>query len=177
MKNPALLIMSDTHRNRSALRAVLKWAKKHNTDTVFLGDGIDDVSQVTREIGFSLPITFVSGNGDAVDHVPYVKTLEFAGHTFFITHGHQFRVSEGLDVLVTAAKSAGADAALYGHTHIPFWEEIEGMLILNPGSVGAPRSSAGACFALIECPPNEWFKISYWSIRDGIMGKVIRELS
>ncbi len=178
MKNPSLLVISDTHGNTISLKAVLKWGKKHDVDALaFLGDGTDDISMAILETGFSAPVKIVRGNGDHTHKIPFADTLEFAGHTFFITHGHLSRVSEGLGGLVAAARSCGADAALYGHTHTPFWEEIEGILVLNPGSVGAPRSIIGTSFAVIECPPKEWFKIHYWSIRDGVGGKVIKELS
>ncbi len=177
MKNPSVLVFSDIHGDVYSLKAVFSWAKKHHIDAAFfLGDGYDDVSQAKRETGFAGSLEMVRGNGDSVHHVPYTKTLEFAGHTFFITHGHLSRVSEGFAGLIAAAKSTGADAALYGHTHIPFWEEAEGLLILNPGSIGSPRSKKGSSFAVIECPPNEWFMIRYWRIKDGIIGKTIEEL-
>jgi putative phosphoesterase len=169
--------MSDTHRNLASLRAVLAWAKKHQVDAaVFLGDGIDDFLQTERETAYIGSIAMVRGNGDYAHHIPYVNTYEFAEHKFFITHGHQQRVGESFHGLIAAAKSVGADAALYGHTHVPFWEEIDGLLVLNPGSVGAPRSRVGASFAVIECPPNEWFKIHYWGIKDGLVGKVIEKI-
>jgi putative phosphoesterase len=178
VKNPALLVMSDSHGNLASLRAVLSWGKKHQIDAaVFLGDGAYEVSQVAHETAFTGTLSMVRGNGDALYHIPLTNTVEFAGYTFLITHGHQSRVSEGLDGLVAAAHSLGADAALYGHTHVPFWEEIDGLLVLNPGSVGSPRSNKGASFAVIECPPDEWFKIQYWGIKDGVMGKVIEKLA
>jgi putative phosphoesterase len=169
--------MSDTHGNTASLKAVLLWAKKHHLDAaVFLGDGLCDVSNAVRETCFSGSLVMVRGNGDSDHQIPYNNTFEFAGHTFFITHGHQQRVSDGLDGLLAAAKSVGADAAFFGHTHIPFWEEIDSLLVLNPGSVGAPRSRKGASFAVIECPPNEWFKIHHWGIQDGVIGKTIAEI-
>lgn len=178
MENPALLVISDTHGNVSLLKTVLLWAKKHQIDTaVFLGDGADDVSLAIRKTEFTGTVTMVRGNGDFDHTIPSRYSLEFAGHTFFITHGHLYGVSEDFDRLIAAAKSSGANAALYGHTHIPFWEEIEGLLVLNPGSVGAPRSKIGPSFAVIECPPNEWFKIHYWGIKDGITGKKIEEIT
>jgi putative phosphoesterase len=177
VKNPALLVFSDTHGDVGSLKAVLTWAEKNQIDTaVFLGDGSEDVSLAVYKTGFSGTINMVRGNGDFDHSLPSADTVDFAGHTFFITHGHFSKVSTGLGSLIAAAKSAGADAALYGHTHIPFWEEIDGLLVLNPGSVGAPRSRKGASFAVIECAANEWFSIQYWSIKHGITGKTIEKL-
>jgi putative phosphoesterase len=177
VKNPALLVMSDTHGNIASLKAVLAWAKKHQIDdAAFLGDGADDISAAVRETAFSGSIAMARGNGDSHHHIPTAMTLDFAGHTFFLVHGHLHRVNDGFDSLIAAAISVDADAALYGHTHVPFWEEMSGMLVLNPGSVGAPRSRIGPSFAVIECPPNEWFVIRYWKIKDGVIGKTIEEI-
>lgn len=178
MQNPALLVLSDTHGNLSSLKAVFTWGKKHHIDKfVFLGDGAEDVSLMLRATAFPGSLVMVKGNCDYAHHLRSADTLDFAGHRFFLTHGHLHRVSDRLHGLIAAAKSVGADAALYGHTHIPFWEEIDGLLVLNPGSAGAPRTMKGASFAVIECPPNEWFKIQYWGIKDGAIRKVIKELN
>ncbi|QQO10410.1 metallophosphoesterase family protein [Breznakiella homolactica] len=179
MKTPVLQVISDTHGNIPALAAALSWGKKHRVDRLaFLGDGIGDVPLAAEQTGFNIPWTMVRGNGDFDAAVPYAETVEFAGHTFFLSHGHLSGVSNGMEILTAVAKSAGADAALFGHTHIPYWEEIEGILVLNPGSVGNPRSILGASFATIECPKNEWFKIRYWEIRSGgIKGKTIKEFA
>ena len=38
--------------------------------------------------------------------------------------------------LINAAMYADAQLLLYGHTHIPMWEAVENMIVLNPGSIG-----------------------------------------
>jgi hypothetical protein len=35
----------------------------------------------------------------------------------------------------------GCDIAMYGHTHRPFLDTIDGVTILNPGSLSYPRQS------------------------------------
>lgn len=37
------------------------------------------------------------------------------------------------------AKSRGCDIAMYGHTHRPFLDVIDGVTVLNPGSLSYPR--------------------------------------
>ncbi len=41
----------------------------------------------------------------------------------------------------------------FGHTHLPFWEVMQGVLLLNPGSLSRPRGSFGPSFAVLEAPP------------------------
>ena len=56
-----------------------------------------------------------------------------------ITHGHYYYVSMGVEVLVGEARARGADIVMFGHTHKPFLEEREGVIVLNPGSLSYPR--------------------------------------
>jgi putative phosphoesterase len=166
MKFPCLMVISDTHGVIGSLEAALRWGIKHRVDAlVFLGDGTGDIPAACASTGFAIPWKMVRGNTDMDVSVPYADTLEFAGHSFFLSHGHLSGVSQDLSILASVARSSGADAALYGHTHVPYREEIGGILVLNPGSVGRPRSAAGASFATIECPPGAWFNIHYWEIR------------
>ncbi|MDR2371399.1 MAG: metallophosphoesterase [Treponema sp.] len=168
------MAVSDTHGHTGSLIAALNWGKKHKVDVLaFLGDGTADLPEAAAAAGFTAPLKIVRGNTDGDTSFPYIETLDFAGHVFFLTHGHLFGINEGPGALSVAAKSAGCGAALYGHTHIPFWEEIAGILVLNPGSAGRPRSAIGASFATIECPPGKWFIIRYWGISHG---KTIREI-
>jgi predicted phosphodiesterase len=60
----------------------------------------------------------VRGNGDA-ENLPPSDVLDFVGHRFFLTHGHLYRIYAGYDTLITSAAAMGADAALFGHTHVP----------------------------------------------------------
>ena len=55
-----------------------------------------------------------------------------------MTHGHRYGVKSGYGTALAAAKSMGAQVVLFGHTHIPFMEEREGILMLNPGSLRNP---------------------------------------
>src|SRR5438309_3009378 len=43
---------------------------------------------------------------------------------------------------------SGADVIVCGHTHMQFDRVVEGVRIVNPGSVGMPYGEPGACWAL-----------------------------
>jgi putative phosphoesterase len=178
MKNPSLLVISDTHGHTESLIAVLRWAqRRRQADAlVFLGDGAGALSQALAQTGFAAPWKAVKGNGDYDAPFPPFDVLDFAGRRFFLTHGHLYSLLGGFDALAAAAESQGAGAALFGHTHIPFWDESGGLLLLNPGSLGRPRSSRGPSFATIECPGNEWFRVHHWGLSEGPLGKTIREM-
>ena len=41
-----------------------------------------------------------------------------------------------MDKFCTSVWCSGSALGFYGHTHRPLWQEIRGMQILNPGSIG-----------------------------------------
>ena len=63
----------------------------------------------------------------------------------YVTHGHNHHVKfSGTDFLVSEARKFGAKLALYGHTHrVDCRQEPDGLWILNPGSAGKGKLSAG----------------------------------
>jgi len=176
MDNKKLLVFSDSHGNVRTLKAVFNWAKDHipPNDTIcaaaFLGDGISDLEYAADETGFFTDWKLVMGNNDFGIVMPETLTFEFEGHYFFMCHGHRFNLYSGYNLLVNAAKNAGAEAVLYGHTHIPYYKIVNGITLINPGSVGRPRSRIGASFAVLECPVNKPFIVKFFEI--GVQGKI-----
>jgi putative phosphoesterase len=179
MDNKKLLVLSDTHGNINALRAVFRWAKDHipPNDTIvssaFLGDGVADLQYAAETEGFYTDWKIVSGNNDYNITMPEVLTFEFAEHQIFMCHGHRYSSYGGYNTLVAAARNSNADIALCGHSHIPFNKTMSGVRIINPGSVGRPRSRIGATFAVIKCPEDKPLIVNFFGI--GVQN-VIHEL-
>jgi putative phosphoesterase len=158
-----LLVISDTHGNVPVLNTVLRWASGVAVDSaVFLGDGLNDISRAAA--GFSAEWRVVRGNNDYAFSVPESGIFDFGGKRFFLCHGHHYALYSGYHTLITAARGMKADVALFGHTHVPYREESGGILLINPGSIGRPRSIIGATFALIECTPEQQPTVQFWGI-------------
>jgi len=165
----SVLIVSDSHGNIPALTEVLSWAEADSSGNgargekqplaaaVFLGDGADDLAPASARAGFTLSWNIVRGNVDVNFSLPGAMLLEIpSGQTvrkLFLTHGNAYNVAEGCRTLAAAARNNGAEAALFGHTHVPHCEMQNGILLLNPGSIGRPRSNVGPTFAVLDCPP------------------------
>ena len=97
----------------------------------------------------------VLGNCDfLVDGVYEETTVEIAGHRIFLTHGHCFNVRFDTAMLRAAAREAGADIAVYGHTHVAI-EEQGDVTVLNPGSIARPRDAQRGSFMLVELAAGE----------------------
>ena len=65
-----------------------------------------------------------------------------------MTHGHIHRVKSGYGALIADARTTGAQAVLFGHTHSSYCsKESDGLWVLNPGSCGCYGGSAGLIVA------------------------------
>lgn len=160
MPGSGILVLSDSHGCLPALKAALFWAAGKNfSAAVFLGDGAADTDAASAETGFCLPWYKVAGNGDFGFSLPESMILETGGGKIFLSHGSRYHVESGFQGIAAAARAAGAAAALFGHTHVPFLGERNGVFLLNPGSIGRPRSRTGASFAVLDCsgPPAACF--------------------
>jgi putative phosphoesterase len=177
-----ILALSDIHGNIPAIAAVLKWAagELENSDmAVFLGDGLRELSFAQRQAILPCEWKKVRGNndgaspGDAMPTAPESEVFDFGGHRFYLCHGHRHALYNGFDKLAASALKAGADAALFGHIHVPCLETVNGLLLVCPGGISRARSSAGETFAVIECMPEKPLKVHFWGIESNCN---IREL-
>jgi putative phosphoesterase len=80
------------------------------------------------------PVHAVHGNVDEPalrEALPAALTVELGGVRLALTHDAGPR--EGREARL-AARFPGCAAVLYGHTHLPQAERVDGVWILNPGS-------------------------------------------
>ena len=130
------LIISDTHGDDTNLRRLLTMYPRPDM-LIHAGDA-DGSGPYYRSL-VRCPLHIVVGNNDYSAFGDTSEAFRFAGHTIFLTHGHRQNVYRGLDSLLYAAEEAGADIAVFGHTHIPLAERIGDILVINPGSLTYPR--------------------------------------
>lgn len=163
-----LLVVSDSHGDIGSLSSIFRWARKRNLDSLaFLGDGAADLEVASARTDYwPKAVRRVRGNCDGDPSLGVYGTFDFADRRFFIAHGHTLGVQDSFDALLLQAGMAGAGAALYGHTHVPFWDEVDGLLVLNPGSPSRPRCGAPPTFATIDCPADgSWFLPRHWVVQ------------
>lgn len=127
------LILSDSHGNVYNIRQVLL---KHQgiENIIFLGDGVKDFENLGADLN-GRKVTMVCGNCDFGCELPAVETLIAEEKKIYITHGHKFSVKYGTDSLLAQAYKERANLVLFGHTHNQYIDYIEGMHVVNPGSI------------------------------------------
>ena len=133
-----ILVVSDTHRKDDNLKLVL--SEECPLDMlIHLGDAEGSELFIPDWVNPECRMEMVLGNNDFFSRLDREREIDIAGHKAFITHGHYYGVSMGPEGLVDEAKSRGCDIAMYGHTHRPFLDVIDGVTVLNPGSLSYPR--------------------------------------
>ena len=133
-----ILVVSDTHRKDDNLKMVL--SEECPLDMlIHLGDAEGSEHFIPDWVNPECRMEMVLGNNDFFSRLDREREIDIAGHKAFITHGHCYGVSMGPEGLVDEAKSRGCDIAMYGHTHRPFLDVIDGVTVLNPGSLSYPR--------------------------------------
>ncbi len=149
------LVFSDSHGNPMAMKKVIDRCRDGLGGVIFLGDHARDAEQVAK-LYPELPFYIVAGNCDA--SAEYLKSdyqeqlLELEGVRVLITHGHQRSVNFHLGELAAYARRAGADVAMFGHTHERYFESRyneKPTYIFNPGSVSSPRDGMPPSFGVL----------------------------
>ena len=85
-----------------------------------------------------MPIYAVRGNCDFNTNLNNILLLRIDGVTIYMTHGHlsYVKYEYRFETLASQALDAGADIAVFGHTHEQHLSEFNGITLLNPGSAG-----------------------------------------
>lgn len=113
---------------------------RHPDMIIHLGDLMSDTEALASTYQ-KIPLVLVPGNCDGWTTHPLQKLIQVEGKKLLLSHGHIWQVKSRLDLALAAARQAGADVLLFGHTHIPLCRrEEDGLWVMNPGS---SRSSYG----------------------------------
>lgn len=110
-----------------------------------------DVGQlwVLDALSHIAPVIAVHGNDDspeATRELPYQQLVSIAGQRLLLWHSHYAdpaaeHASRTGDISparnIAAAQRVGANVVLFGHWHIPFTYEQDGVLVINPGAIAS----------------------------------------
>ncbi len=127
------LIVSDIHGNTQLFKKIIQ--QNLDIDGVFfLGDGITDFHSVMM-LYPTLKSYEVNGNCD-FRKATCAKVANICSTNIFYVHGDIYSVKNGLAQLCKAALDRRCEVILFGHTHRPFYNFIDGVHIFNPGALG-----------------------------------------
>ena len=141
-------IVSDSHGAAGRIEAVARVFSgiKDLTHVIHLGDVTPDAERLSALL--KRDVIAVRGNCDFMSRKEAEEILCLDGLTLYCCHGDRYRVKQTLGFLSLRAQEVGAQAALYGHTHLPAVEWVGGVLLVNPGALRDGR------YALMETGPH-----------------------
>jgi uncharacterized protein len=99
------------------------------------------------------PLEAVAGNNDGAEIISRFgrrKVLEIGGKRIGLTHGD---IGPGRSTewkSFHAFRDDHVDAVVFGHSHVPHYEYIDGILLFNPGSPTDKRRQPRYSFGMME---------------------------
>ena len=130
-----IAVIADTHMPKGKRRLPEECVEKIREAEALIHAGDFSAASVLEEMRGLCPVVLaVHGNVDDADlrrELPEVLKVEIGGRTVALLHdagpakGRLARMR---------ARFPGADALVFGHSHLPLHEEADGFQIFNPGS-------------------------------------------
>lgn len=106
------------------------------------------LSWVLRELEAVAPVIAVTGNTDFGLPCRETEVFEAWGRRFLVHHiVDPHRLSMAVRQLLERHRP---DVVVFGHTHRPFCERIDGVLYVNPGSAGKRRMETPCQVAVMQ---------------------------
>ena len=155
------LIVSDIHGSGYYAKKIQEIVEKENPDKIILlGDlyyhgprnpfteeyGPQEVAKILNS--YKDKILCTRGNCDAevdemISEFKFEDKIEMNinGVDFFFSHGHKYNIKNVPPV---------GKVIIYGHTHVCFIEEVNGLIFANPGSISLPYKDTEHSYMIID---------------------------
>ena len=135
-----IIVVSDNHGQRAQIDYI---RNTYPSDYYFFHCG-DSEMYPDELAGFAC----VRGNNDYMGFENR-RIVRVGGHRILITHGHLDMYGTRLQMLAKKAKIEGCDIVCFGHLHKYIDTEIDGIRLLNPGSVWHNRDGSAPSYMVV----------------------------
>lgn len=142
-----LLVMSDSHGKNKVMDKVIEAHCKHVDLMLHCGD-IETPEDIYENL-----IT-VRGNNDYYYDYPEMKIVTVGQHRILLIHGNQSYYGNRLQFLAKKAVEYNCNIVCYGHTHVASLDEVNGITLLNPGSLWHSRDGRNPSYAILTLNDN-----------------------
>ncbi len=103
---------------------------------------------IELELKFIAPVTVVLGNNDCGLDFKETEVLTLADKKFLLHHIVNPRALS--EKMAARIRRDRPDAVVFGHTHKPFAETVDGVFFFNPGYAGKPKFGAERSVARLQ---------------------------
>lgn len=140
------VILSDTHGNIGGIEK-LDSIFSESDYIIHLGDTSGDGAKIARK--YPDKTYLVNGNCDLMRCGENELVIDIEDIKIFATHGHLYSAKSTLLKLAKRARELKCKLALYGHTHRASEDELDGVTLINPGTMS--RYSRGSyCYLVVN---------------------------
>ena len=144
-------VLSDTHLRQGQTLPAIVWRNLQGVDLILhAGDVV--ASGVLEELAAIAPVRAVQGNCDSWELIalPQRDIITCAGLRIGLIHGSGGQRETTVERAWRAFERESVNAIVFGHTHGPFREWRNGVLLFNPGSPTNKRRESRHSLGLLE---------------------------
>ncbi|MCH4178730.1 MAG: metallophosphoesterase [Megasphaera sp.] len=165
MKPVSIGVVSDSHGRFKRLKKMADEAPAVSA-WIHGGDYSSDADDLATYTG--VPAYAVLGNNDYFREstAPECRKVTLAGVTIVVIHGCQWYGEKRLEKLVELGQENKASLVIFGHTHRCFLKNIDGITILNPGSIGLPRDCRHGTYGIVTIDQKKIQDIRMYELSD-----------
>lgn len=136
-----IVLMSDSHGKNHLIDEIME---RHKDADAFLHCGDIECDE------YAYPnMKIVRGNNDYYGHFPEKMRLRIGSHMVLMMHSHLCFSRDRLAYMSKMAKEEGCDTVFFGHTHVATDKIVDGVRLINPGSLYYSRDGRPISYCVI----------------------------
>ncbi|HZG13875.1 MAG TPA: metallophosphoesterase family protein [Candidatus Bathyarchaeia archaeon] len=151
--NMKIGILSDTHLPKKGKQFPVAVLQGLQEADLIIHAGDWSSMEVYEELSQLAPVKGVYGNIETEDilvHFPQKLLLELAGYRIGVVHGDKGKGKTTPDRALSTFANEKVDLIIFGHSHIPFHETRNGVILFNPGSPTDKRRQPAFSYGWLE---------------------------
>jgi len=145
-----IAVLSDTHLRVGKSLPRYVWEQLTQIDMIIHAGDLTYMG-LFEELSCIAPVRAVRGNCDGKDvSLPDRDVIECEGFRIGLIHGDSGKGKSTPERAYLAFEDASVDLIVFGHSHTPFMEWRNGILLFNPGSPTDKRRELQYSFGILD---------------------------
>ena len=145
-----IAVLSDTHLRVGKSLPRYVWEQLTQIDLILHAGDLTHIG-LLEELSYIAPVRAVRGNCDDWDaSLPSRDVIECETYRIGLIHGDSGKGKSTPDRAYLAFKDSPVNLIVFGHSHVPFMEWREGILMFNPGSPTDKRRELQYSFGILN---------------------------
>ncbi|HWQ40597.1 MAG TPA: metallophosphoesterase family protein [Desulfosporosinus sp.] len=150
-----IAVLSDTHLREGKSLPRFVWEHLTQIDMILHAGDITHMG-LLEELACIAPVRAVRGNCDGWDiSLPDRDIIECEAWRIGLVHGNVGKGNSTPERAYNEFRDSAVNLIVFGHSHTPFMEWRNGILMFNPGSPTDKRRELQYSFGLLDIQPGE----------------------